>query len=163
MRPYSGKCSVGTGPDPYHGEVLGYAPCPGTPTTPGTTTRTLVMAVQPSGACRVSQRPGQVHQASFGYSHWTTIPTWSKPPFLFRQNGPVQKRTFRQKPRPNPHNFSQKVHFWRFWRKLTKMNTFQDTTGLWLFFGVFHCSRGLRFCLGIWGKCPKFKNILRKT
>ena len=119
--------------------------------------------VPPHPACRYlahcssrsqwSHRPDTVHQASFGYSGLVKIPTWSKPPLLCGQNGPVQNCHFREKTLLSVRTFYENAIFDVFGRKVSKL----DISETPLVYHWFYCSASLRFPLGFW-QIRKFNN-----
>ena len=98
-------------------------PPPHTPGTPPPPTRSQYCTRCVSGA---RDRFTRLLLDTMSRPQYRTGQNWH---FFNSQKPTCQNWHFREKSRPNPHNFWRKCHFWRFWRILTKMTTFRDTSG----------------------------------
>ena len=158
------SCTVGIQwemecPDPYHGVVPRYAPCPSTP---------LPRVPLPTSWCtdRECYHCWEARTGSPGFFRIQSRmlnTNLSKTTIFFSSKWTLSKMHFLSKMPTLRKNFLPKCHFWLFLLKMTKIDTFRDTTGFHWFFSGFHCLRGLRFCHALWQISDKFRNIYRKT
>ena len=152
--------TVGTrAPDPYHGYPTRSAPSPHTPLPrvphyPGWCT---------DRECYPCSVPGSGSPGFFRIQSLTYNTELSKTTTFLTSKTDLSKLHFFVKKPTLRKKFFRKCHFWRFCWKSPKMTRFWDTTGLWLFLTVFHCSRSVRFPLGFWQKVQNVFSILAKS